>query len=141
MNKFTKAAIRAAALISIALPVNPAISAGKDGFAILGGPGSMKCKDAIKEINRSETSLHFFTIWLGGMATGVNFATPGLQDINPKTNNEGLFRLIIKQCVAEPDLSVAAAAGKIFKLVSEREGSWSKAPAKAADNPLAERVD
>jgi hypothetical protein len=58
--------------------------------------------------------------------------------MTPEMKNEQLFALVVQQCVAEPTLLVAEAAGKVFKRVSTSEGSWSKA---ASDNDQAERVD
>jgi hypothetical protein len=135
MRRTFKAALTSALLIA----TSPAFAAGGDheSFAMW-GVGSAKCKTALKEMGRSQAIFNRYIVWIDGMVTGFNSATPGLKDMNPETKIKDLYLLVLKQCNAEPTLFVGEAALKVFKRLSDSEGSWAKA---AAGNPEAERVD
>jgi len=126
MIKFKTAALASALLMTS----SPTFAAGStittEPFNIVGGMGAEKCRTLIQKLRNDKHSviLYIFETWLGGMATGVNFATPGLKEINPRTPTKTVFEMVVKQCVAEPNSMVAEAAGKIFSRVAKREGVW-----------------
>jgi hypothetical protein len=93
----------------------------RNAFIVVGA-GGVGCRVARTTWMHSAEQLERYKVWIDGMATGFNYATPGLQNLSPKTTPEALYELVFKQCEDEPTLLLGEAAAKVFDRVTESEG-------------------